>query len=209
MAEKPTIECKRNGPYLVKNLETLHDATGAAIPTRPVVALCRCGGSANKPFCDGTHARIGFSGAGPTEERPAKRRDYRGQKITIHDNRALCAHVAQCTDNLASVFKYGSKPWIDPDGADVAAIVKTVRACPSGALAYTLEGEPPAPPAGPSITVLKKGPYAVAGEISMTDSTTGRTVGASPFTLCRCGASNNKPFCDGTHWNTNFDDSAD
>ena len=69
-----------------------------------------------------------------------KRDDYRGKKITIHDNRALCAHAGLCTEGLASVFKYGSEPWIDPDGAEVEAIVETIRTCPSGALSYSLEG---------------------------------------------------------------------
>lgn len=60
MSDRPTIECKPNGPYVVKGLENLSDATGAGVASTPVMALCRCGGSASKPFCDGTHWRIGF-----------------------------------------------------------------------------------------------------------------------------------------------------
>jgi CDGSH-type Zn-finger protein len=60
MSDRPTIECKLNGPYLVKNLEDLRDSRGGRIRAKPVMALCRCGGSANKPFCDGTHWSIGF-----------------------------------------------------------------------------------------------------------------------------------------------------
>ncbi len=62
---KPTIECAPNGPYLVKNLENLQNSKGDRIPTKPVIALCRCGGSANKPFCDGTHEKIGFKSEEP------------------------------------------------------------------------------------------------------------------------------------------------
>ena len=62
MAEKPTIECAENGPYLVKNLAQLQNSKGESLETRPVIALCRCGKSENKPFCDGTHSRIGFTG---------------------------------------------------------------------------------------------------------------------------------------------------
>ena len=60
-AKKPSIEVAENGPYLVNGIQTLKNSRGETISTKPVMALCRCGGSAKKPFCDGTHARIGFS----------------------------------------------------------------------------------------------------------------------------------------------------
>ena len=53
--QKPTVECSPNGPYLVKDLGNLENSRGESIPTKPFTALCRCGGSKNKPFCDGTH----------------------------------------------------------------------------------------------------------------------------------------------------------
>ena len=65
--------------------------------------------------------------------------DYRGAVVTIHDDRSICAHAGHCTDGLPGVFKYGSEPWIDPAGADVAAVVATIRQCPSGALRYSLD----------------------------------------------------------------------
>ena len=58
---KPTIECKTDGPYLVKDLETFANSTGDGIACKPVMALCRCGGSATKPFCDGSHWSVEFS----------------------------------------------------------------------------------------------------------------------------------------------------
>lgn len=59
-----TIEVRPNGPYLVKGPVTLVDSTGARVEcTKDVIALCRCGGSTSKPFCDGTHSRIGFAAA--------------------------------------------------------------------------------------------------------------------------------------------------
>ena len=61
--EKPTITPSPNGPYVVKDLETLRNSEGEKLDTQPAIALCRCGGSANKPFCDGTHAKFGFSDA--------------------------------------------------------------------------------------------------------------------------------------------------
>jgi len=55
------IEPQANGPYLVKNLARLQNSRGKLLETKPVCALCRCGGSARKPFCDGTHWSIGFT----------------------------------------------------------------------------------------------------------------------------------------------------
>ena len=69
MSQKPTIELKPNGPLLIKNLEVLENSSGERLATEAVIALCRCGGSANKPYCDGTHKKIGFSDERQTEER--------------------------------------------------------------------------------------------------------------------------------------------
>jgi CDGSH-type Zn-finger protein len=207
MSQAPTIECLPNGPYLAKGLADLRTSTGAALPTpAPVLALCRCGGSANKPFCDGTHQRNGFSGARLASAPPA-RVDYRAPGITIHDDRALCAHAGKCTDGLPAVFKYGSEPWIDPTGASVAAIVETIRRCPSGALSYSLDaGDPVQETSTPAVLITKNGPYEVVGSVDLSDSTTGQTRPAAKYTLCRCGGSKNKPFCDGSHWSNGFSD---
>lgn len=207
MSQEPTIECKPNGPLLVKDLEELRNSKGDSIPTKPVMALCRCGGSANKPFCDGTHRTNGFSGARLVDGSADKRDDYRGRGITIHDNRAICAHAGHCTEGLASVFKYGSEPWIDPDGAKAEAIIETIRKCPSGALSYSLEGvEERDQPRPPGITVTKDGPYAVVGGVRLVEQAWGEGASTEHYTLCRCGASKNKPFCDGTHSSIGFKD---
>ncbi len=207
MSAKPTIECKLNGPYLVKDLQELKRSDGTPLEAQPVMALCRCGGSANKPFCDGTHRRIGFSGARLSDGGADRRDDYKGRRITIHDNRSICAHAGYCTDGLAAVFKYGAEPWIDPDGADVDAIVATIGRCPSGALSYSIDGiEQAGPERVPAIAVTKDGPYAIVGGVSLVGPDFAK--GASPehYTLCRCGASKNKPFCDGSHWSVGFKD---
>ncbi len=208
MSQAPSIECKPNGPYLVKDLNDLKNSRGAAMPTKPVIALCRCGGSANKPFCDGTHQKNGFSGARLVGASVPARDDYPAPGITIHDDRSLCAHAGRCTDGLASVFKYGSEPWIDPAGAAVEAIVQAIRNCPSGALSYSIKGvEAVDEPCASGITITKDGPYAVVGAIALHEPQPG-SKGASTarYTLCRCGGSKNKPFCDGTHWSNGFKD---
>lgn len=207
MSNAPTIECKTDGPYLVKGLADLRTSSGQAIAAQPVMALCRCGGSSNKPFCDGTHRHNGFSGAKVGTAPAAAPADYRAPGITIHDDRSICAHAGRCTEGLASVFKYGSQPWIDPAGADVAAIVATIERCPSGALSCTLDSPQPAPqPLQPCIVVGKNGPYEVRGGIALVDAATGPLQTTARYTLCRCGGSKNKPLCDGTHWDIGFQD---
>ena len=206
---KPTIECKTDGPYLVKDLDAFTNSKGDPIAGKPVMALCRCGGSATKPFCDGTHRKNGFSGARQAQTGAAKRDVYRGKKITIYDDRAICAHSARCTDNLASVFKYGSEPWIDPDGASVEAIIDAVRKCPSGALSYAVNDVEAQPQQrAPGINVTKDGPYAVVGAIPLAGQGSDAIAATECYTLCRCGGSKNKPFCDGTHWSIGFSDPA-
>jgi CDGSH-type Zn-finger protein len=207
MSHQPTIECKPDGPYLVKNLDHLRDANGVPIEAKPVMALCRCGGSANKPFCDGTHNKNGFSGARLADPGADRLDDYAAARITIHDNRSICAHAGRCTDGLAAVFKYKSEPWIDPAGAAVDQIIEAIHACPSGALSYTLEGVAGADrQRTPSITVSKDGPYEVVGAPQLLGQPWAQGAAAERFTLCRCGASKNKPFCDGTHWSIGFKD---
>ena len=204
---KPILECSENGPYLVRNLQNLRNSKGESIPTKPVIALCRCGGSAKKPFCDGTHSKLGFSSQKAAEGTRDKRQDYVGKGITIHDNRSICSHAGFCTDRLASVFRMKTKPWIDPDGAGVGEIIEAVRRCPSGALSYSIDGvEHRDQDREPMITVSKDGPYSVTGGVKLEDESRAEGASEEHYTLCRCGASKNKPFCDGTHWYVKFKD---
>ncbi|MEP7207453.1 MAG: CDGSH iron-sulfur domain-containing protein [Casimicrobiaceae bacterium] len=205
MSERPRIECTPNGPYRVSELENFEYGQGHHIDTKPVMMLCRCGGSGSKPFCDGTHKRNGFSGERLGETGTDRRESYQAARITIHDNRAICAHSGLCTDRLASVFKYGSEPWIDPAVATVEAIVAAVDGCPSGALSYSLDGvEGVDRPRDPSITVTTDGPYAVVGGVLLSGQAWAQGASTEHYTLCRCGASRHKPFCDGTHWSIGF-----
>jgi CDGSH-type Zn-finger protein len=203
----PRIEARPNGPYVVRDVEDLKAADGAAIAPQPVVALCRCGSSANKPFCDGTHNRIGFSSAKLADPGRDRRDTYSGRRIAIHDNRAICAHAGYCSGELAAVFKYGSEPWIDPDGAPIQSIIDTIRKCPSGALSYSVDGVEQRDQArSPGIAMTRDGPYAVVGGIELPGETWGAGASTEHYTLCRCGASKNKPFCDGSHWSVGFKD---
>jgi CDGSH-type Zn-finger protein len=201
----PRITCAENGPYVVAGLEQLTGSDGRAVPVKDKIALCRCGASSNKPFCDGSHAKIGFTGDKQAGRVPDRRDSYAGAKITIHDNRGLCAHAGACTDRLAAVWRMNQEPWIDPEGAALDAVVETIKLCPSGALSYTVDGvevrdlELP-----PAIGVTKDGPYHVTGAIELLGQAWGEGASRTRYTLCRCGASKNKPFCDGSHWDAGF-----
>jgi uncharacterized Fe-S cluster protein YjdI len=94
-----------------------------------------------------------------------KRKDYVGEEITIHDNRRICSYAAKCVNDLSSVFKLNSKPWINPDSARTEEIIDTIRKCPSGALAYSINGIEYRDPNDrePMVTVLKDGPYLITG----------------------------------------------
>jgi CDGSH-type Zn-finger protein len=170
------------------------------------MALCRCGGSAKKPFCDGTHARNGFSDRDSPERASDRRLAHAGKALTIFDNRSICAHAGFCTDRLKSVFRMNVEPWIDPDAASVDEIIATIEKCPSGALSYARNGVEASPPRRePMVTVTNDGPYAITGGIGL-DAEFGQGASREHYTLCRCGGSKNKPFCDGTHWHIGFKD---
>ena len=192
MASKPSITCQPNGPYLY---------------SEGSIAYCRCGGSKKKPHCDGTHRTNGFSDRNEADPAKDRRKSYAGKRITILDNRALCAHVGYCTDGLAKVFRHHDRPWIDPDGAPAEEIIATIRKCPSGALSYAIDGAEASPPGRPpGIAVTRDGPYAVTGGIELVGVKFGEGASREHYTLCRCGASRNKPFCDGSHWDAGFRD---
>jgi CDGSH-type Zn-finger protein len=216
LAEKPKIVPIANGPlYLINSqtpqkVENLQNSKGEPISRIASVALCRCGGSKNKPFCDGTHGPSGFSSENKNPPQAAdKRKDYFGEKITVHDNRRICSHSAECLRNLESVFSLKERPWINPDHATVESVIDTVRKCPSGALSYSVNGEEHRDQTDrkPVVIVDKNGPYRVEGGIELV-GVENLATGASKehYTLCRCGASNNKPFCDGTHLSVKFRD---
>ena len=209
--KRPSIACLPNGPYYLifgtqpETIPYLRKSDGSACSKVDAVALCRCGGSKTKPLCDGTHSTIGFSDKRETDGANNQRKSYAGKAIAIHDNRGLCAHAGYCTDHLPSVFREEGGPWIDPDGADAAAIIATIEQCPSGALSYSVDGtEHRDHDAAPSVTATRNGPYAVTGGIELIGVAFGDGASKEHYTLCRCGASKNKPFCDGSHWAVNF-----
>ncbi len=211
MPDRPTITPTDNGPYRLENVDTITRwKDGAELETGGTAMLCRCGGSSNKPFCDGTHLSNGFSGDKSPDRVPDNPEDYVSAdgRLTIHDNRGLCAHAGRCTDNLASVFRLGTEPFIDPNGASAEEIAEVIAMCPSGALSYTLGGVLSRERNDQiSVAFPPGGPY-VLTNVALDGIDLPANATEDHCTLCRCGASKNKPFCSGAHWYENFDEDA-
>lgn len=218
MASVPgAIQSERDGPYLVTNSEPVVDWLGCVLPSAPQMALCRCGQSKLKPLCDGTHTEIGFSDENDPK-RVADRQDtYVGQQVTVLDNRGTCQHSGFCTDRLATAFRAGKDPFVTPSGGRMDEIIRAVRDCPSGALSYGIDGVEARDEVDyhgqrePAIEVTKDGPYRITGPIPLLGpegEPEPRNHGASleHYALCRCGHSQNKPFCSGMHWYVEFKD---
>ncbi|MBV9167391.1 MAG: CDGSH iron-sulfur domain-containing protein [Solirubrobacterales bacterium] len=212
----PAIRCARNGPYLVTNAERVRDWLGQEVATAPQMALCRCGASAIKPVCDGACAASGFSDKKDPRRVPDKRDTYDGVQLTVFDNRGICQHSGFCTDRLNTVF-HTEGAFVTPSGGRMDEIIRAVRDCPSGALSYAVDGIEARAQVDwdnkrePSIEVTKDGPYRITGGIPLIDAEgqpVKRAQGSSleHYALCRCGHSQNKPFCSGMHWYIDFKD---
>ena len=202
--KKPKIKAIENGPLVVNNPPPFFDWNNQAYPNKKILSLCRCGASQDKPYCDGSHSKIGFISKKRQRSIPDKRDVYKGKTITIYDNRAICSHAGVCTDTLKSVWRMGIEPWIDPDGAKKQAIIDVIKKCPSGALSYDDEHNSTDEKA--KITVAKDGPFQVCGDVPFEQTAWGDGANTKRYALCRCGDSKNKPFCDGSHWYKDFQD---
>lgn len=202
-----TIEILEDGPFIVKGLTSLKNSKSESLEASETIALCRCGQSANKPFCDGTHKKADFSGEREIDKPVDKEREYAGEQLSIYDNRVICSHAGECVGNLPNVFRLGESPWINPDSASVEDIISVIKKCPSGALSYSVDGEQQRDfDQELEIVITKNGPYNVMGgiEIKIEDELQPPT--KDHYVLCRCGASKNKPYCDGSHSDANFID---
>ena len=203
----PVIRLESNGPLVVEGLQRFVNSRGEPIRLRPSMRLCRCGQSSNKPFCDSTHERVGWTDARSPDRVEDRLDSYRGNGVTIRDNRGTCSHAGYCTAGLPAVWRSGEEPWIDATGAGAEEIVATIRRCPSGALSYERDGGVVTDFGGQTgVQVSRNGPYRVKGSVRLEGVEFGVGASREHFTLCRCGHSRNKPFCDGSHWYAGFRD---
>jgi CDGSH-type Zn-finger protein/uncharacterized Fe-S cluster protein YjdI len=133
---------------------------------------------------------------------------YEGTALAVLYDPQRCIHAAECVRGLPEVFDSAQRPWIAPDGAAADRLAEVIRRCPSGALHYERKdgGEPEEPAAENVVTVVPDGPLEVRGRIEIASPDGTLFLRNSRATLCRCGASRNKPFCDRSHVEAGFHD---
>ena len=204
--KKPVIAFTRYSPYMIIDVEKVESFSGDPINVETVTSLCRCGESKSKPFCDGSHSVKGIDGEKQPDRDPYKWKDYRGKHITVHYNLGVCSHDGSCVRMLPGVFNINCRPWITPDNGDTEKIIDVIKHCPSGALSYTLNGEKYIDyyHGEPKIRIARKGPLELYGGIALKDDQGSKPETYDHYTLCRCGHSKNKPFCDGKHLKHKF-----
>jgi CDGSH-type Zn-finger protein/uncharacterized Fe-S cluster protein YjdI len=221
---KMKIEIIKDGPYCVsggvplvrktqvvsENGEPLTWKKEGVTECEEEYALCRCGQSANKPFCDGTHHRAAFDGsehAYTSPHIPAPSPFPAGRKMVVEKDSSLCMLSGFCGFENASLPELLIRAQHDTQIRSL--VIAMVERCPSGALTYRLEADEPAiEPDLPqqiaeTIEITEAGP--INGPLWVTGGIAIERSDGKPFearnrvTLCNCGKSGKKPLCDGTH----------
>jgi CDGSH-type Zn-finger protein len=228
---KSKLEAKvvvaKNGPYLVTGSVPLAKQTivsdeeggsqdwkqGETYPAQASYALCRCGHSKSKPFCDGSHTKVKFDGTETASHQPYREQAQviEGPVMALTDAEALCAFARFCDPN-GQVWNQVERT---EDAQVRATFVRQVNNCPSGRLvAWERSSGKPIDPALPvSIGVIEdpaekvSGPLWLRGGIPLVSAEGFAYEVRNRVTVCRCGASKNKPFCDGSHAAVGFSDS--
>ncbi len=134
-------------------------------------------------------------------------KQYANGEITVNWNPDRCIHSTKCWKSLPHVFNPRSKPWVNMEGGTTHAIRTTVLNCPSGALSLAempAEQPKPAAPAQVEVCALPNGPLQVTGEVHVKNEAGESIVKTDKTFFCRCGASTNKPYCDGSHRKIEF-----
>jgi len=219
MSDGPRISIEENGPYHVTGVPV---SAGRMVETQygePIdwdvdepydrvgeIKLCRCGRSRTKPFCDDSHLmKPRFDGTevadrGPTADR---RRAFPGHDVTLTDDGSICSRAGFCRDRQTDVWARmleSARPEVR------AKIEEIVGHCPSGRLELERDedGEHVEPDYPPSVVVEQDGPYWVRGRVPVEGADGWMWEVRNRMTFCRCGASENKPFCDGSHKDVRF-----
>lgn len=217
MSDEQQIKVVEGGPYMVSGSvpvtsktpvvsehgEPLTWKTAAAGETKSRVALCRCGESSNKPYCDGTHGSIEWDGSENAPEGTYQQRSkqYGDGVMEVVDDRGICMHAGFCGNEVTNVWKLADKTGDTQIRAQAMAMIER---CPSGALSYNIDGETIEPDLPASVAVVADGPLWVTGGIAVTSADGSELETRNRVTLCRCGQSGWKPLCDGSHVDAGF-----
>ena len=131
---------------------------------------------------------------------------YQGRDIDVTFELKRCIHAAECGRRLQEVFDTAKRPWVQPDNATADQVQETIDHCPSGALKYVRHdgGTQEQRPDKNIIVVTDSGEYQLHGDVQLMTMGGETLVEEYRLTLCRCGESNNKPFCDNTHRKARF-----
>jgi CDGSH-type Zn-finger protein len=226
MAKDQKIKVAKDGAYLVSgNIPLAKEISipdkegipikwekGAKYPDKESYALCRCGKSKNKPYCDGTHASTGFDGTETAGHKTFLEQVEKtvGPDIDLLDAEKLCA-VALFCHRSGSTWELVEHPT-DKGSKQIA--IQEASDCPSGRLVVCDKenGKSIEPKFSPAISIVEdlahkvSGPLWVKGGIPIEAADGKQYEIRNRVTLCRCGASNNKPFCDGAHCKIKFSD---
>jgi CDGSH-type Zn-finger protein len=225
MADEMRIRVTEDGPYRVTGSVPIARQTivsdehgdsvrweqGEVFDAPATYSLCRCGHSSTKPFCDDTHRKVVFDGTETAGRRPyleqATQQD--GPNLSLTDAESLCAFARFC-DAAGQIWNL-----VERTGPDAAAIATQEAAnCPSGRLVVWDRQSRTAlePELEPSVGIVADptqgvaGPLWVRGRIPITAADGTAYEVRNRSTLCRCGASRNKPFCDGSHASIGFNE---
>jgi len=217
-AQEPKITVERDGPYrvsggiplseqeIVKDAEGFSETwrTGKTYPPQDDYALCRCGHARTAPFCDGSHScRTNLTETAPYHPCPDQVRRYDGPFLSLSDCTPLCASAKFC-DRAGGIWSLTTSP----DSAEAEGIAITEAGnCPSGRLVIrnAARSAPIEPHLEPSLGLVEypdgagHGPVWVRGGVLIESADSKPYPVRNRVTLCRCGRSANKPFCDGSH----------
>jgi uncharacterized Fe-S cluster protein YjdI len=147
-----------------------------------------------------------------------KDRDYSNKDITVHWKPAKCIHVTTCYKELIEVFNPRNRPWVNMEGAPTDKIIEVVKKCPTGALTFSLNNgtevtekketeetkKDKQADHSAEVKIMGDGPIVVMGDFEITGPRNQTYNKMKMISFCRCGASNNMPFCDGSHRKIGF-----
>ncbi|WP_299111343.1 (4Fe-4S)-binding protein [uncultured Winogradskyella sp.] len=135
-----------------------------------------------------------------------KTKEYTNGEVTVVWEAEKCIHSAMCVKGLPNVFQPNDRPWIKIDAASTDELIETIKKCPSGALSYymTNEDDQSSQTLETKVEVLENGPLLVYGTLKVTHKDGNEETKNRTTAFCRCGASQNKPYCDGAHVKADF-----
>jgi CDGSH-type Zn-finger protein len=219
MTKNARIKVTKDGPYLITGgipllrmiIET--DRYGDPFfwreikryPQRESYTLCRCGKSQNRPYCDGTHKLHRFNGTETANKEPyiENVKEYIGPELKLTDKKVLCIHAGFCDRDAGT---WNLTVHSDRHGFKEIAI-EEVANCPSGRLViWDKQGNMIEPEYDPSIVLIEyqdgsPGPLWIRGKVDIESEDGMMYEKRNRVTLCNCGKSMNKPFCDSSHFN--------